>query len=140
MPSWASATSAATSRRCARMASTPSKPCAVSLPAILACLPSTPRSLYQTGNGEKVIPRVALGAPQGARLSRDCGMASHDLSHGSNGCGNKSGKNPFFLYPGVAEVSYCLFAGGIRRCLPEQLRCILDIKKMLEKNYGKRSG
>ena len=38
-----------------------------------------------------------------------------------NGCGNKPGKNPFFLYPGVTGISYCLFAGGIRRCLPEQL-------------------
>ena len=41
-----------------------------------------------------------------------------------NGCGNKPGKNPFFLYPGVAGVEYRLFAGGIRQCLPEQLRFV----------------
>ena len=42
-----------------------------------------------------------LGAPQGARLSRDCGMVSHDLSHGSKERMRKQARQKsFFLVSG----------------------------------------
>ena len=63
-------------------------------------------------NALEALRRVFAGDP--------CVPAVNTTMDRKNGCGNKPGKNPFFLYPGVAGVSYCLFAGGIRRCLPEQ--------------------